>query len=467
MILSIYDLGRLNSLMNTIRMTARQFSQLREYLLRDERESAVFLLAGFFKNSNGIHFAIRELMIPQEDEYNHRSNLHIEVSPIFFNRAISKAEGNGITLIQCHSHPFASDSVKYSDSDDSGESLSAQTIYDCLNHKPMGSLLFGKKIVIGRAWLSPDSDPQAIDQIRIIDRHIRFQSISNRTASKRKVEEEIYDRQIKAFGKKGQEFLSSLKIGIVGAGGTGSCIAEQLAREGVRDFIIVDHDHFDRSNKTRMYGSTASNKQKEFKVNIVKKNIKRIEPKANVLAIPKNVINQKVLLELKDCDIVFSCTDRHAPRGVLNELAHQYYIPVIDVGVGLETKNDRIEGGTLRATLVSPSLPCLFCSSIINADRITAEGLGKEERELRQKAGYITGFDENAPSVIVFTTMAASLGLMLFKDLLFELLNSDANTLTINVTTYQSSRLTASVRNDCVCVLRLGKADFIPLSAPT
>ncbi|MGI0006402.1 MAG: ThiF family adenylyltransferase, partial [Nitrosotalea sp.] len=404
-------------------------------------------------------------MIPTDKDYDFRSGYHLEVSPIFFNRAISRAERNGITVIQSHSHPFTKDELWYSPSDNSGESISAKTLYDCLNEKPMGSLLFGQDRVIGRAWLSPGSKPVQIDQIRIVDRHLQFQNIGSDYKSKAKIDVVTYDRQIRAFGLKGQELLSQLTVGIIGVGGTGSSIAEQLSREGVKNFVIVDQDKFEVSNKTRVYGSYSNDKDK-YKVEIVKRNIQKIQPDAKVKEIPKNVISQEVLQELKNCDVVFSCTDRHAPRSVVNELAHQFFIPVIDIGVGLDAKNNKIEGGSVRATLVSPSLPCMYCIGVVNSETILSESLSKSDREAREKEGYIKGLQDDAPSVITFTTMAASFGLLLFKDLIFNVVDTKANTITLDVTTFKTSRLAASVKDDCVCTSRMGKADYMPLSAP-
>ena len=452
--------------MNTVRMTSKQFETLRDYLLSEKKiESAAFLVVGFFENSEGFHFTVRDVLIPRENDYNVRNGYHIEVSPILFNKAISRAERSGITIIQCHSHPFSKDELWYSSSDYAGESISSQTIYDCLNGKPMGSLLFGQNMIIGRAWLSPGKEPVKIDQLRIVDRHMRMQQISSTHKTEEKIDMDLYDRQIRAFGLKGQKILSQLTIGIVGVGGTGSAVAEQLAREGIRKFVIIDHDKFSKSNKTRVYGSYADTKNKP-KVEIIKNNIQRIEPNSSVKDISENVISQKVLNQLKNCDVVFSCTDRHAPRSVLNELAHQFFIPVIDLGVGIDAKNEKIEGGSVRVSLSSPSLPCLYCTGVINSEQILAESLDKKELESRQKEGYIKGLDDDVPSVITFTTLAASYALLLLKDLFFNIMKSNANTILLDVTTLTTSRLSASVKNDCVCTLRMGKGDYMPLSAP-
>ena len=486
---------------NTVRITSEHFDALRDYLLSDYNiESAAFLIAGFFQNNYGSHFTVRDILIPQDDDYNIRSEIHLEISPLFFNKAISRAERTNTTVIQCHSHPSSTINLQYSQSDFAGESLSSKTVYSCLGKKPMGSMLFGRNSIMGRIWLSPDTDPVKLKQIRIVDRHMHFQqleqtnpSISYNTGqhaanrsprpsgimnrlrflfshnSKIKQEDDIdearFDRQIRAFGLKGQDLLSRLDVGIVGTGGTGSAVAEQLARAGVKKFTLVDHDRFSKSNMTRLYGSYADTTNLH-KVHIVRDNIRRIEPRSTVRCIANNVISQSVLANLKNCDIVFGCTDRHTPRSVLNELAYQFFIPVIDMGVGLDTANGRISGGSVRVTLCSPSLPCLYCIGIISPDQLLAESLSKSERESRQMRGYIPQLDDDVPSVIELTTLAASYAIFVMKDLLFNIMESSSNMMLVDIKSMQTTMLAASIKEDCVCATRRGTGDYIPLSAP-
>lgn len=449
--------------MNSIRMTSRQFDKIQNYVLADEDEAAAFLVAGYFKNEYGIHFTVREVIIPRESDYIIRSPYRLEVSPMFFNKAISIAEANNTTVIQCHSHPFSKNELWYSSSDNYGERLSSQTVYNCLD-KPMGSMLFGPDNVIGRAWLPNKSKPVNIEEIRLVDRHLNIRGTGN-TNNKLKINEKIFDRQIRAFGLKGQQLLSQLKIGIVGVGGTGSAVAEQLVREGIKNFIVADHDKFDPSNLTRIYGSYRDTKQ-DYKVNIIRKHLKKIQNDIHIKTISGNILSQKTLKHFKNCDIIFSCTDRHAPRSVLNELAHQYFIPVIDIGVGIDSKYDKIVGGTVRVSLSSPSIPCLYCIGIIKSEQILAESLSAKELEKRQKEGYIQGMTDDAPSVITFTTMAAAYAMLLFKDLVFNLINSETNTFILDTTSFETSKLTAPIKKECACTLRMGKADYYPLSAP-
>ena len=456
--------------MNTIRLTRTQYDQLKERLLQyAPQEAAAFFLGGIFQTQGSWHFTIREIMYPQMDDYIVQGDVRLEVSPIFLNRVISKAEREGCAIGSCHSHPFSIKRVAYSPSDDYGEGVSAKTIYECLEGKPMASLLLGKDAIIGRIWINPKKRPIPFDQIRIIGRQTSFINITEKLDRLSKIQEEIYDRQILAFGKKGQEFLSSLVIGIIGLGGTGSSVAEQLARLGVTDFVLVDNDILEDSNRTRVYGSYPSRckfLRGRQKVKIAKRNIQKIQPQARIETIYKDVIDQIVLSKLKSCDLIFSCVDRQAPRSVLNELAYQYYIPILDLGVGLDAEKERVVGGAVRVTLIAPELPCLFCSSVIKPDVISAEFLDKEERQKRLREGYIPGLTD-APSIINFTTTAAGIAISLMLDMFFGYSENKTNNLVFDLKTLSMSRLTAVSLSVCSCKKRMGFADFKPLSAPS
>jgi len=449
-------------------MTPEHLEMLRESLLSDApAEAAGFLLAGWFRTDSGLHFVVREVMIPQSKDYDVQGELRLQVSPIFFNRVISRAEREGLTVILCHTHPF-SDGAWFSPADDYGEAISAKTLYDCLDARPCASLVLDPVSIAARVWRSPDRPPEPIDEVRVVGRRFARLPLRGGAAPGPALDLDMFSRQVLALGKEGQAVLSGLKVGIVGTGGTGSAVAEQLARVGVRDFVLVDPDTFQASNVTRIYGSEAGDvvEAHTAKVAIVKRGIVRIAPEATVHDIVGTVVDQGTLAVLSDCDVIFSCVDRHAPRSVLNEVAYQRFIPVIDVGVGLSTEGGTITGGSVRATLVGPGLPCLYDYGIVRPEAIAAELLPEEVRRGRQLEGYVPSLADPAPSVIAFTTMAASLGVAALLDLLFTILGEGAPNFLLELVPLRMSRIGTKARADCVCRMRMGRGDAIPISAP-
>lgn len=455
--------------MNSVRLTKRQLDELKKLLLSDSpRESAAFLLAGVFENSKGIHFVVREVIALGADAYELQGSYSLKISPLFFNRVIGRAEEGRLAVVLCHSHPFSDADINYSLSDDHGEAISAKTLHECLDGRPVASLLFGTSKIRGRIWLSSESSPVPINEIRELGRHFRTITIDPSSTSGDQTIEEIYSRQVLAFGEQGQMFLETLKVGIVGLGGTGSCVAEDLARMGISDFVLVDNDTIEPSNVTRVYGTTycdVTAKRPRAKTLVARNNIKRIRPKAKVKTLSISVMDSRAVTPLKDCDLIFSCTDRHTPRSIVDEIGYQYYIPVIDVGAGLNRVGDSVSGGTVRASIVGPDLPCLFCQHVIRPDVIASEALPDGERTGLQNEGYIPGLSE-APSLIGFTTMAAALGVNLFIDLLFDFTSDPATTFLIEFSPVVITRLNMNIQEDCTCTLRLGRGDSFPLSLP-
>jgi molybdopterin/thiamine biosynthesis adenylyltransferase len=205
-------------------------------------------------------------------------------------------------------------------------------------------------------------------------------------------------------------------------------------------------------------------KNKNYKVDIISKHLLDINTEIEIKALKKNVQTKETLVFLSNCDIIFSCLDRHAPRAVLNELSYQCFIPVIDVGVGLQRNDKGVINGMARGTIIGPGMPCLFCQNIVSPEMITAENLSPREYESRRAEGYVSNLQHNVPSVINYTTLASSLGLLIFTDLL---LNNTSNTfasLLFDINSKETIKMTSSIKEDCVCEKRLGKGFSIPFS---
>jgi len=135
-----------------------------------------------------------------------------------------------------------------------------------------------------------------------------------------------YDRQIRAFGAAGQNVLKSLRVGIVGLGGTGSIVLQELAHLGVTDFLLFDPDVVEESNLNRLIGATPSDVGLP-KVEVAKKWAQHISPNIRVDARQESVLKFRTLRTLADTDFVFCCTDSHGSRAVLNQFAYQYFGP--------------------------------------------------------------------------------------------------------------------------------------------
>src|SRR5207249_138760 len=109
----------------------------------------------------------------------------------------------------------------------------------------------------------------------------------------------------RAIGEVGQRIIQALKVGIIGLGGIGSIVIEQLARVGVSDFVLIDPDTIESSNISRIVGSTAKDIEKP-KTEEIRKHIQDLGARS-VAILADSALRQEVLMSLRDRDIVFSC----------------------------------------------------------------------------------------------------------------------------------------------------------------
>lgn len=457
-----------------VRISAVDLSQVEVALLEEpEIESAAFLLAGELRLPDRHVLIVRRVVEIPAAEYRIRDRHQIELSPRAINGLIALCEKNKLRAILCHSHP---DESPYSPSDDFGEARIASTLWDFLPQQIVGSLLLTPSGFRGRVWL-PGPRHEPITAMRVIGRSIRSLPINGQqTVPETIAQAKIHDRQILAFGRPGQALIEAAKVGVVGAGGTGSPVAEQLVRLGVRDLILVDRDPvFDPSNLSRVYGSHSEDANPPFwrrwfrrptKLNIVARHLRRISPKLRVQAIHGDVTNKSVAHALLDRDLIFTCTDNHHwGRAVLNQIAYQYLIPVINVGVALDGEEGTIRGGLGMVQVLRPGLGCLWCAGYLDSTRIRDEALPVDERRRLEAEGYARGVDGNAPSVVTLTTTIAGMAGTQFLQLVTDFMGEAGEVSRLNHFVLEGviARGTVAPRPDCLCSKVKGRGDLTSL----
>ena len=118
----------------------------------------------------------------------------------------------------------------------------------------------------------------------------------------------MYDRLLKLISQDELKSLNDLNILIVGVGGVGGYALETLARMGVLNFTIIDHDKIDQSNLNRQIISLNSNIG-NYKVDEFKNRLLDINPNINIIAkkdfIDKN--NIETLFKTKYDFIIDAC----------------------------------------------------------------------------------------------------------------------------------------------------------------
>lgn len=253
---------------------------------------------------------------------------------------------------------------------------------------------------------SSDGPLESIDRFWMVgDRWRLREAFGNAPAN---ADAAMFDRNVRAFGEAVQQSIGMLKIGIVGCGGTGSAVAEQLVRLGSRHLILVDADVLGPSNVTRVYGSTPADVGRP-KTAVLAEHLRRISPEVFCRTITGMSTSEPVARKLAASDLLFGCTDDNAGRLILSRLAAYYLLPVIDMGMLLSSDaGGELTGIHGRVTVVSPGSACLICRGRVDVARAAAEMRTPEERRRLEDEGYAPALGGTEPAVVAFTTMTAA-----------------------------------------------------------
>ncbi len=296
-----------------------------------------------------------------------------------------KRSGHGV--VDVHSHPFSVARVGFSAFDLAELPDYARYVRLKLGNKPFGSLVFGKKSYAGLYWGA--DGPEALT----LKASGEFASIPswfpNRARTRLSASERaLYDRQVLALGIQGQARLAKLQVAVVGLGGTGSQIVQQLSHLGVRSFVLLDDDVVEPSNLPRLAGaSRADARVRRLKDQVAQRMVRRLQPAATIEC-PGTLRRTRSLELLAKVDLVVGCVDNDGARLILSELAAAHLVPYVDLGVSVENAGRGQLGMGGRVAFYLPPGPCLACADELDfaeaAEDLEAEGL----RQIRIQRGY-------------------------------------------------------------------------------
>lgn len=219
----------------------------------------------------------------------------------------------------------------------------------------------------------------------------------------------VFDRQVRMLGVEGQRTLAALNVAVIGAGGTGSAVAGQLARLGVGRICLVDDDVVTAATPTRGHGIRLADVGRP-KVEVLGQHLREIGLGARVSAINAPLHHDAALKAIAHADVVFSCVDGHGARMILNRLAYAHLVPVVDLAVLVTPFIDgRVEIDE-RVTWIAPGTACLLCRGRLDPARAYAENLDPEARKRLGGEGYVVDVETPQPAVVTLTSLIASLG---------------------------------------------------------
>jgi hypothetical protein len=179
------------------------------------------------------------------------------------------------------------------------------------------------------------------------------------------------DRQ-SFLGPDSEHVLRECTVGLVGLGGGGAHVVQQLAHLGVGGFVLVDPDKIDMTNTNRLVGGTLADAGAEtLKVTIAERVIRGVQPDARVVAVPDTWL--AAMDALKVCDVIVGAVDSYKERDQLERFSRRHLIPYLDIGMDVHKlgKNGFLISGQVIMSM--PGGPCLRCCGLVTEERLTLE----------------------------------------------------------------------------------------------
>jgi hypothetical protein len=372
-------------------------------------ETAGVLLASLVVTDRGdIRILGRKMQWVPEASYIRRGGDHLSIASEGYVPFLAEAEALGAVPIWVHTHPGMESSPRPSRHDEEVDRQIADLFRLRSGNPYYGAVIFAPRVggIAFTGYVQSDGETPTTIQ-RLWQAGDRFRLIQSLDLPQHDIEP-IFDRNVRAFGGAVQRALGALHVGVVGCGGTGSAVAEQLVRLGVRRFTLFDPDQISASNVTRVYGSAAEDVDRS-KSDLLAQHLVRIAPDSHCEVVQCMITMAPAARHLCSCDVVFGCTDDNAGRLVLSRFSTYLLTPVIDCGVLLTSD----AGGNLlgidgRVTTLVSGQACLVCRGRVDLARAGAELLTPQERRRREDEGYAPGLGRTEPAVVTYTTLVAA-----------------------------------------------------------
>lgn len=350
----------------------------------------------------GVAFVLSGVDLIDNDQYLRQANDGLTIPSTAWVPRVRATAIAGYDAAFAHTHPRGH--ASFSTADDCVDEALAEAFCRITGQDYYLSVVLagepGHARAVARVWTAAGGFAD-LDTIVIAGTRLAFLTdVEHREAART-------DRQVRALSRDGDSTLARLHVGVVGMGGTGSPIVEQLLRLGVATITVVDPDVVTETTLSRGAGIGQRHLHRP-KADAAEWMRGHIGGPSQVTSIVGDVADPEILAQLATCDLVFGATDNHASRIVLNRFAYTTAIPVIDCGVLVTTTNGVTEVYA-RVTWLAAGLPCLLCLGRIDPVRAAAEALDPDERVRLSGEGYVPDLAEPDASVVSFATTAAAL----------------------------------------------------------
>jgi molybdopterin/thiamine biosynthesis adenylyltransferase len=417
-------------------------------------ETGCLLLVGRNNHDRRPSLLVREILAPEDGDLREQEHGTITFSSRYLRRALLRVRELGLAgFVTVHTHPHSDTRVGFSLYDDNNDPELMQNLYELQPNGVFGSIVLGKRAAEGRMWSPDNEEPVALEEMLIIGEQLESLPLNGRFEDSPPEPSAIFDRSLALTCRGALASLSKMRVGVVGASGTGSLVMELLLRAGTGEIVVFEFDVIKDHNLNRILHS------RQCDADSGANKAERLAEAMNESSLPTritvikggDITKEQVALELRGCDFIFGCVDNQDwPRLVMTEVAYQFLIPYADLGTEIGVGDNGIQSLDSRVSYVAPGRACLLCSKIVSEERVRLEGLEENERERVIAMGYSKDVQLNAPAVMDLNMRAASYGMLVLRHLLQPFLDTPLPThIKEALTNYGIRRIQQAVQDSC------------------
>lgn len=387
---------------SSLTLTAEMHELVFQHLFPgDELEAAAVLVCARAPGPR-LRLLVREVVLVPHEECQRERNL-LSWPGKSIEDAIDLAEQENLSIILLHSHPGGF--FGFSEYDNSSDRITIPCLFAACGSLHGSAIMVPDGSMLGRVYTS-DMKCQQLELVTVPGQDLQW------WWSDRK----FLNRPM-AFSAETRTELGRLTACVFGVSGTGSVVAEQVARLGFGKIVLIDFDEVEEKNLNRILNSTTDDAHVgRLKVSVFDRAITSFRGEGVAIPVNASILDRQAVVTASQADVLFSCVDTHDARQMADLISSAFLIPLFDVGVTIPTRTTPKGGVAIaevcaRVDYVRPGGPTLgdrgvYTQASLRAEQLRRVAPNEYQNELNQ--GYIKGAADEAPSVITLNMRAAA-----------------------------------------------------------
>jgi hypothetical protein len=229
------------------------------------------------------------------------------------------------------------------------------------------------------------------------------------------ITEERFERQMRLFGPVGQARIGAGRVVVVGNGGLGTHVDQQLSFLGVKKLGLVDAQEVKRSSGNRYVGLRHDDPiPGTLKVDVCERVVHAIDPAIEVEKVADTLVSEKAFAAIIRADYVFGCLDNEGARLILTELCSAYAKPYFDLASDVMPGERPEYGG--RVCVAWDGNGCLVCRGVLDMKEANTQLAGLDARKDEENIYGVNRkfLGETGPSVVSINGAIASIAVTEF-----------------------------------------------------